>query len=175
MRINKDQSYLLYLSFGDIFHIPKIQGHILIMDPISVLSLAGTIVQFVDFSSKLVSKGYCIYQSVSGALPDNLELEAITTDLSLLNTRLKTPKVSGCLTKAEQSLENLSQECANIADELLRRLEKLKVHTDAKYRKWSSFRQALKTVWNKEGVDEMPARLERLRAQLEFHILVSLK
>lgn len=141
----------------------------------SAISLAGTIVQFVDFSSKLVSKGYYIYQSATGASPENLELEAITTDLSLLNTKLKTHGKYDCSAKDEKSLEKLSQQCTDIADELLSRLQKLKVPTDAKYRKWKSFRQALKTVWNKKDLDEMSTRLEGLRGQLEFHILVSLK
>lgn len=145
------------------------------MDPITAFSLAGTIVQFVDFSSKLVSKGYRIYQSANGAFSENLELESITTDLSLLNIRLKTDSKFDCLTKDDQSLEKLSQHCTSIADELLGRLDKLKIPTDAKYRKWKSFRQALKTVWNKKDLDEMSSRLEALRAQLEFHILVSLK
>jgi hypothetical protein len=52
------------------------------MDPLTAFSLACGIVQFVDFSSKLVSKGYEISISAEGALAENLDLETVTTDLS---------------------------------------------------------------------------------------------
>jgi len=69
----------------------------------------------------------------------------------------------------------LSDEYNKIADELLRQLDKLKVKSDAKHRGWRSFRQALKSVWNKEELDELSERLLILRDQLQFHILVSIK
>lgn len=41
------------------------------MDPLSALSLAGTIVQFVDFSCKLISQTRKAYKSTTG-LPDDV-------------------------------------------------------------------------------------------------------
>lgn len=157
------------------FIVAYIPFYIMPLDPTSALSLAAAIVQFVDFSSKLVSKGYHIYQSANGALPENLELEGISRDLSLINVKLRANQSSGPMTKDQESLESLSNDCTKMADELLGRLEKLKVTDDTKHRKLKSFRQALKTVWNKQALDEMSSRLKDLRAQLEFHVLLSLK
>ena len=42
-------------------------------------------------------------------------------------------------------------------------------------RKWKSFRQALKSVWSKQAIDEMAKRLEVLRADLDTHILEILR
>jgi chromosome segregation ATPase len=147
----------------------------MVLDPLSALSLAGTIVQFVDFTSKLVSNGCHIYGSANDASAENLELEAITKDLSQLNIRLKQRDRLGGLTQDEQSLEDLSNQCTQIADNLTVRLEKLKVEKDAKHRRWKSFRQALKSVWNEKDLNELAARLSGFRDQLQFHILVSLK
>lgn len=145
------------------------------MDPLSALSLAATLVQLVDFTSKVVSKGYHIYNAADIALPQNAALEYIVTDLQNLNARLKHHESLGCATKDEQALEDLSTSCAVLANEVISKLNKLKVAGDESHRKWKSFRQALKSVWNKEELDAMAAKLSEYRNQLEFHILLSLK
>jgi hypothetical protein len=145
------------------------------MDPMPAISLAGTIVQFVDFSIKLVSKGHSIYHSAAGTLPENLELEAITTNLSVISSRLKTYNKLGCRTEDQQRLENMSTECGNIADELLVRLEQLKLVRDGKRTVWKRFRQALISVWNAKEIDNLSTRLRAFREELEFEILSSIK
>lgn len=145
------------------------------MDPMTAVALASSIVQFVDFSSKLVSKGHHIYTSANGALSENLDLEAVTVDLSHLTARLKGYEGCTCPTKDQQDLLNLASSCDFLADQLMERLEKLKVDKDAKHRKWKSFRQALKAVWSKKELDDMATSLASFRSQLELHILVSLR
>jgi len=145
------------------------------MDPLSALSLAATLVQLVDFTSKIVSKGYHIYKAADSALPENATLEYIVTDLQNLNARLMHHDRLSCATKDEQALEDLSTSCTMIANEVVSRLNKLKVAGDIKYRKWKSVRQALKSVWNKEELDAMATKLSEYRNQLEFHVLLSLK
>jgi hypothetical protein len=51
------------------------------LDPLNALSLASAVVQFVDFSSRLISTGYDIYRSNEGAAAENLEIEAATSIL----------------------------------------------------------------------------------------------
>jgi hypothetical protein len=145
------------------------------MDPLSALSLASCIVQFVDFSSKLISKGHLIYSSANGALIENLDLEVVTCDLSQLTTRLGLHEKAICCTKEDQNLEDLASRCSALAKELLDKLDRLKVDDDVKNRRWKSFRQALKTVWSKKDLDEIAARLAGFRSQLELYILVSLR
>jgi flagellar motility protein MotE (MotC chaperone) len=146
------------------------------LDPMSALSLAGNIVQFVDFSSKIVSKGRRIYLSAEGALPKNLELEVVANDLSQLAARLRTDGLNKATPSEEEtSLKIISDECSKIAKELLKRLDKLKVKSDAKHRGWKSLRQALKSVWNKEELDDLAERLSLFRNQLQTDILFSLK
>jgi len=146
----------------------------MMLDPMSALSL----VEFVEFSSKIISKGCRIYLSADGALPKNLELEVITNQLSQLTKKIRhsdIPSDEKDLGDEEKSLQIMSHECSKIADELLKRLEKLKVKSDAKHRGWKSLRQALKSVWSKEELNELSERLDRFRNQLQFRILASMK
>jgi len=148
----------------------------MVLNPMSALALAANVVQFIDFSSKVVSKGCRIYLSVDGTLPKNLELEVVTNDLSRLAKGLKTHGLDNVSISGEENLlQTISDECSTIADELLTRLEKLKVKSDTKQRGWKSLRQALKSIWSKEDLDELSGRLSLFRDQLQFHILVSMK
>ncbi len=61
------------------------------MDPLTALSLAGTIVQFVDFGCKLLAKGRELYKSSTGVLTVNEELELTTTDLRALIEKMQKP------------------------------------------------------------------------------------
>ena len=58
------------------------------LDPFTALSLASGVVQFVDFSSKLISEGQELYKSAEGALTENTELKSVTVDLNHLCEKL---------------------------------------------------------------------------------------
>jgi len=60
----------------------------MLLDPLTALSLAGTVVQFVDFTSKILAKGAEIHRSLDGSLRENVEVESIVKDLVQLNSRL---------------------------------------------------------------------------------------
>jgi hypothetical protein len=62
-----------------------------------------------------------------------------------------------------------------MSNQLLAKLNKLKVEDGQKHRGYKSFRQALKSVWAKGSIDEMAARLNAFRREMDAHILVSLR
>lgn len=184
------------------------------MDPLSALSVAGNIIQFIQFTTQVLSKGQEIYSSSSGLPAERSEIGAVSQDFKSisqsikrsLNTRQKniiaeelfnksvdilsashelkelTDKLnlsldgrqSLCTDEDDQALNTICDSCIEIAGELSDHLDKLKVRGQ-KYRRWKSFRQALKTVWKKEAIDNLVKRLSLLRGQLEFHILASLR
>jgi flagellar motility protein MotE (MotC chaperone) len=149
------------------------------LDPLTALSLAGTIVQFVDFSTKLVAKGYELHKSADGASIGNAELEVIAKDLQELNRRLQQLRPSHdtdgkTLTDSNVALRKLSQQCSDVAAELIDALDNLKVQGTSN-RRWKSFRQALKGLMKKEEVDAFARRLENFRDELNLHILVSMR
>ena len=51
------------------------------MEPLTIIRLVGNIVQFVDFSGKLISKSTELYRSGEGALAENIDTETATTHL----------------------------------------------------------------------------------------------
>jgi hypothetical protein len=59
----------------------------MVLDSLSTISLAGNIVQFVDFAIKIVSKSKQILSN--GAASENLALEDVTEKLLDIVSRLK--------------------------------------------------------------------------------------
>src|SRR5271168_879473 len=119
------------------------------MDPLSALSLAGNIVQFIDFGSKLLSGARELYKSPSGTLAAHHELELVTTDLSALVVKLRQSFDQGDgIESADQdaaiqrgSFEQICDEAVKVAEELVQRLDKLKVK-DGKLRILRSLQHA---------------------------------
>ena len=58
------------------------------MDPLSALSLAANVLQFVEFTTKILAVGHEIYQS--GTSSANANLELVTKDIHSLGAKLKT-------------------------------------------------------------------------------------
>lgn len=148
------------------------------LDPLTALSVAGNIVQFIDFSTKLIAKGHELYNSANGASVGNAELEVIAKDLQDLNGRLQSPRpsenVKAGLSDSDVALQTLSKKCSGVAAELILTLNELKVHSTAN-RRWKSIRQALKGLIRKEELDEMLKRLQLFRDELNLHILLSMR
>jgi hypothetical protein len=97
----------------------------MVLDPFTVIGLAGNIVQFIDFSLKIVSKASEIRQSADGVLSENFDLEIVTKDLVAINARLgdslQAPRVANDLTQEQRRLDDLRRHCAEVAYELLMR------------------------------------------------------
>jgi hypothetical protein len=143
------------------------------MDPLTALSVAGTIVQFVDFSIKLLSTTRKLYRSDVGNLPDHEELEYVTTDLSRLAARLQQPpEQEEGFQPSSPELQEISGKCDEVARELLKRLEALKIEKNNAFR---SFRVALQASWSKRDLNELVARLSTYRQSIQTHILADLR
>lgn len=139
-------------------------------DPVAALGLAANIVQFVDFSHKLLSESRALYNSATGSSADNTVIEAVATDLDLLNAKLTAPSAAGAI---PESMRSLASQCKDVASELLAVLDKIKVK--GPHRKWKSFVQALQSVWRKEEIDELVRRMERLRDEMHFRLQIMMR
>jgi hypothetical protein len=152
----------------------------MVLDALTALSLAGTIIQFVDFSGKLLAKSHEIYVSVDGASIGNNDLEAAAKNLRNLNGRLNASAVSrrgdgvDATSESEVALIQLTTKCSAVAEELLAVLNQLKAQ-GVSNRRWKSFRQALKSSLKQGRVDEINSRLQALRQELSFNVLVSFR
>ena len=109
------------------------------MEPLTALSVATSVIQFVDFGSKLLSNSRKLYKSADGVLQENLDTEVLTNDLQklLLGLQRKLPEHRPLPRQSDSStirdiendaaLDDLCRRSVEIAEELLRRLDKLKV------------------------------------------------
>lgn len=145
------------------------------MDPLSALSIAASVVQFVQFGASLVSKTHEIYTSNEGKLSANVRAEVATKRLVDLVDKLRDPLVSGSSERSieSQELELICNKCVAISNELLGRLDKLRVQDRENHRKWKSFRQALKSVWSKDGIEAIRKQLAACKDELGMHLIVA--
>jgi chromosomal replication initiation ATPase DnaA len=139
------------------------------METLAIISLVGNVIQFVDFSGKLISKSTELYRSNEGVLVENIDVETATTHLVLLNNKIK----DAATTASDDALRRLCESCQSTADELLAALERLKL--SSKQDRWKSIRKALRNVWSKEQIRELEGRLARFREELNLHVIVDLR
>lgn len=145
------------------------------MDPLTALSVAGTVVQLVDFGTKLLSNGVELYRSTSGELKAHEELELITADLRSVVIKLRSvsavtadgltsnPAAAG--PPLENSFYKICDKAVEIAGELLHKIDGLRVK-DGKHHAWESVKAALKTALSKDEIASLRARLSSLQDSL---------
>jgi hypothetical protein len=150
------------------------------MDGLSALSVAASVTQFIEFGCSLVSKSKEIYASREGASIRQIEMESATRRLVELSGRMKASagleaQASRVLLAENVALDKICEGCTSLAQELICKLEKLRVQDGARHRKFKSFRQALKSVWSKGAVEGIARRLNAYQKELDAHILVGLR
>lgn len=147
------------------------------MEPLAALGVAGAIVQFVEFAGKVISKGNQIYRSGDGSLDENHDLEIVTNDLVVLQTKMDQAAQRGDLetrpTDDDVALQRVNAAANELAKTLLIRLNMVKAQ--GRFRRWKSFRQAIKSVSSQKEIDSLARRLHMLKDELQLQILVSLK
>jgi hypothetical protein len=102
------------------------------MDPLTAVGLAGTVVQFVDFSSKIVIGAKELYKH--GELKLNAQAAAVARDLLDFCTKLQLSSQnydgSEAPTENDLALIKLCGGCKDVAKELLAKLDLLKPELD---------------------------------------------
>ncbi|KAF4637877.1 hypothetical protein G7Y89_g222 [Cudoniella acicularis] len=155
------------------------------MDPISALSLASNVIQFVDFGCKLISHSRQLYKSIDGALSDKVLVEFLALDLDSLTTNLhkslreNQPVDAKGYTEEysddDLALDDLCRRCHFIVKKLISRLDRLKVQGSSSHRNWESFKKALRASWSREEMDSLAAQLNDVRSEIEFRVLMSFR
>jgi hypothetical protein len=148
------------------------------MDPISAFGLAVNIIALVDFVGRVISYSSDAYKSSDGKIPENSELRNVTERLRQLNKdvdqRIKTRREDGSeLSESEYKQEQLGLQCQSVAAELIQVLDT--IQGQGSQTRWSSARQAILTIWNKEKIENLEKRLDRFRQELVTTTLASLR
>ena len=138
------------------------------MEALAIVSLAGNILQFLDFVRGVVSKTGEIHNSALGNLNEHDDQENLTKDLKSLSGRLQ-----NSAGHSDRALEKLCSRCCEVSDELITALEGLAVK--GKRTRSQSVRKALKILWGKPKLQDLEARLGGFRQELNLHITVDLR
>lgn len=138
------------------------------MEAVAAIGLAANILQFIDFGTRILSKGKEIYTSTDGTLKENITIEAVVNHLKDSLARLQ-----GYTALRSVAAQKLQDECGILINEILNALDKVKVKGPPS--KWKSLRKALKSVRSKGQIEQWLRQLESLRneynTELEVEIL----
>lgn len=143
----------------------------MVLDPFTTIGLAANIVQFVDYGSKLISSTNEIHKSSTGSSANHVYLEGVATRLLELGRVLEQPNLTPT-TGDENSLDKLKEECNRDAQALLNLIKALRAKKDSK---WSSFRKALRSTWEKKEIDRIETRLKNHRSEIAAQVVAMLK
>ena len=140
------------------------------LDPLTALSVASDIIQLVDFGSKLLSQTQELYESAHGASKANITTEEVTADIVALSLGLrKAQNAKQVRSDDDIALEKLVLSCEKEANELLAIFDGLKLPRD-EATKWHAFKRAIRSVRQKDKVEEIDGRLGKIQRQVSFHL-----
>lgn len=145
------------------------------LDPVSALGLAGSLIQVIDFAAKIVSDSRQIFQSAVGTSVDHNRLQIFTQDLYALSISLEKSSSNSykeCLGNVTE-IQRLVATTKATANELLKALEDLSVKGPNK--RWQSFRQALRSVWKEKQIRDVERRLESCKTQITTRLVATLR
>lgn len=150
------------------------------LDPLTAISLASAIVQFVDFGSKVIDGASEIYRSVDGALKENVDLEESTNKINQLNDKILLPKAASgdVISEDDTKLTELASTAKEVAGELLNLLQSFKsVRRSGYHKKWESFRKAVsvQTPWNKEKIQRLERKLNGLQEDISRRLVIMMR
>jgi len=146
------------------------------LDPLSAISLAGNIAQFVDFSSSIVSRTRELTKSAYRTTQEAYNAEILIRDLVRITEQVKNgakTASASSLAEEDKALENLCGGCIILSKRMIKRLEKLKLEEGAGKRQ--AFLHALKSVWSQRELESEESQLAIYRSQLEFRVLTSFR
>lgn len=138
------------------------------------MALATAIVQFVDFSSKVVTKTIEIYRDHSTLDQSSADLDTIlvTRNLILVTRQLRPDdQIATASTEQEAALLELRDRCERLGNELIDLFGRVGRAPAGRWLTlWRSLRKAVRRVWNEEKIREIEGRLGRIREQMNLHI-----
>jgi hypothetical protein len=142
------------------------------MEGLTALGLASNIVQFIDFSSKIIKGAKEIYDSGTGTVPATEGLEDVAKEMQSLSLRLDPPS-TGHQNEDERAFRRLAAECRILCTQLLDLIDSVKP-SDPKSKRQSII-AAIRGTWSEKERTELERRLDSCRNQLELQLTFLMK
>jgi len=138
------------------------------MDPFAAMGVAGNIVAFVDFGSKLLNMARNIHGSVSGTTPQNEQLSFLVERMQALSVELQPDKDPSKMTAGEHRLSELAAMCRQLSDDLLKLVSRIRSTKQGS--KLHALRAALRNTFMHDEKEELERRLNHCREQLHLQL-----
>jgi hypothetical protein len=144
----------------------------MVLEALAAVGLTANILQLLDFSHDLLTGAAEIRNSASGSTAENDAFQLIAVDLSRLTQTfiIQATSTASSPSADDVALSNIATATKEASDQLLEATQDLR-NLDKPPRKWRSFSQALKAIWEKEKINNLARKLERLRDQLSLHAI----
>jgi hypothetical protein len=140
-------------------------------DPLSILSVAASITQFLDLGYRLIKGVKEIHDSAQGALEEVAELKLVAEDIKNLNQDFTSNLSSSRpLSKDDIAIRALAGKCNALADELLRELRPLTLPPDTSHRMLQSARVSIRHLLAWKDIVKIRERLSIVETQLRERV-----
>ena len=143
----------------------------MVLDPLSALSLAGNIVQFVEFSSRLFGQIISLARSSNGLTEEHKEIFFHADRLNA--DAISFVEIADNAGPDQDKVKVLAAMCKQLATELMDTVNDLRAEPFGG--KLAIFRQALRGLQRGPKLQELMTRVGRLRDLLNAHLLMVLK
>ena len=144
------------------------------MDPITAFGFAGTVIQFISFSSNLVSAAHTLKNSASGLLAKHEDIESITKSLQKLVINIKAgaqiPESGDDLTLSELGKDSveLARGCEAVAVDLLNLLSTLRLRRKGYL---VAIRKIAQSIRDDDKIRTLESKLQHFTQQLILSLL----
>lgn len=142
------------------------------MDPLGAIGLAGNIITFVDFTSKLIAKTHEIYSSSTGITNEHADLAKVINDVHTMTRQLDC-SAGPPVTDDETALFDLVKECRKLSADLVRALKRLQTRNPSS--KLESFHGAWRVMREKDNLESLEKRVDRYRRQILDRIVIMMR
>lgn len=154
------------------------------MEPLSAVSLAGTIVQFVQYTGELLRSARAIHNSQSGLSGEGEYLEMVSTKLSDFCSALQSQKqeipeeaydTDQRASGHERTIKILAGACQTDCKRLLDIIAKVRMKCSSGPKWWKSLQAVLLEAVKADEIDAMKTRIERHQVQIIFYHCVTMR
>lgn len=147
------------------------------MDPLSALSIAAAVVQFVDIGGKFFTKLWTAYRNPDVSL-NNAELAGINEQLVALATGLRESSREflddSPTSPANHELLTLCQECEDISAQFQAVIDRIQRPSRGRKSVAQATQIALAGIWSDGKVSKLKKRLAELRPRVMTAVLFCL-
>ncbi|KAK6068481.1 hypothetical protein SCUP234_11151 [Seiridium cupressi] len=142
------------------------------MEAIVAVGVASNVVQFVDFTTKLLQTFSELRHNAASAENRDHAKVAVHLEGIARTIRAKHNAIAQSATTIPEediALQSVADGCCLLAQQLLRRIEACTIQPGQPATFRNRTRKAFKSIWNKKEMKEMSERLNHFRGEIQLH------